>query len=120
MIFGTILENQALIPVLIGWRFGAQTYTVLIDTGFTGDLKVPLEIANELGLVITHSEYICLGNDEVVEIPVSLGAASMEGVLKPVMILIDRGIPMIGMSFLKKFGYILTVDCKTDVCMLKK
>lgn len=120
MIFGMIDEDQPLIPVLIGWRLGAQSYLALMDTGFTGDVKVSPEIANDLGLVVTHTETIALGNDQVIEINASFAAVMMEGVLKPVTVLIDRGMPMIGMSFLKKFGYALTIDYKTSICTLQK
>lgn len=120
MIFGTIEDDQPLIPVLIGWRFGVQSHLALMDTGFTGDIKVSPEIATDLGLVAFQSESISLGNDEVIQIPISLGVASMEGVLKSVTIHISNGIPIVGMSFLKKFGYTLMVDPKANVCTLQK
>jgi clan AA aspartic protease len=120
MMHGMIYKNQPLIPIVIGWRFGAQEFIALIDTGFTGELKVSPETAEQLGLVISHTESVSLGNDEVVSMSASLAAVSMEGVMKTVSVLVSRGMPIVGVSFLKKFGYTLTLDFNLDTLSLQR
>ena len=119
MIKGIVHNNRPLIPVIVGWTLGVQELIALVDTGFTGELKVSPDTATELGLEITHAEPVSLGNDQVVNMSASLALVSMEGTKNVVNVLISQGKPIIGVSLLRKFGYTLTIDFKFNALELR-
>lgn len=110
MIQGTIDENRPLILVEIGWLLGFQEFPALVDTGFTAELKISQQQADELGLEITYAESILLGNDETVPMQGSVALISMEGVAKVVNVLVSKGEAIIGVGLLRKFGYELHMN----------
>ncbi|MBU2545244.1 hypothetical protein KKC65_02225 [Patescibacteria group bacterium] len=79
MIEGVIHRNRPLASIAVGWRSGVQEIVALIDTGFTGELKLSKEKASELGLILTHTEHIHLADDSKIDMPASLASVSMEG-----------------------------------------
>lgn len=120
MIEGAVYKNRPLISITIGSRLGVQEIVALIDTGFTGELKLPEKKASELGLVLTHTERIRLADDSEIDMPASLVLVSMEGVRDTISTLISRGMPIIGVGLLKRFKYILNIDFKHDILTLNK
>src|SRR3989344_7934755 len=104
MIRGVVNNNRPLIPLTVGWKLGVQDIIALVDTGFTGELKLPPEKVLELGLHTTHTEPIKLGDDSTVNMQASLAVVSMEGIPNVVNVLIDKGIPLIGVGLLRRFG----------------
>ena len=120
MIRGIVYKNRPFISIIIGWRLGVQEIIALVDTGFTGELKIPKNKALELGLVLTHAERIRLADDNIVNMPASLALVSMEGVTNMVTVLISKGMPIIGVGLLKRFGYALNIDFKYNTLILQK
>lgn len=120
MLRGVIHNNQPLIKLVIAWNLGVQEIVALVDTGFTGELKIPPSKVSELSLQITHTEPICLANEKIVNMQASIAAVSMEGVAKVVNVLISDGMPIIGVGLLKRFGYILKANFKRDFLILEK
>ena len=120
MIKGTVYNNRPLISLVVGWKLGVQEIVVIVDTGFTGELKISPEKAIELGLQTTHTEPVMLGDEKTVNMEASLALVSMEGATNVVNVLIARGMPVIGVSLLRRFGYALNIDFKYNSLLLQK
>lgn len=120
MVKGVFTENMPLIPVLVAWGQSVQAPFVILDTGFTGDLQVTPEIAKELGLKVTSVIPVRIANGQVIEIPTALAIAVMEGAMNYIDVLISDSMPLAGISFLSKFNYRATIDCKYKTVNLEK
>src|SRR5467141_954705 len=120
MLRGIIHSNMPLISVIVAWKAGVQEHVALVDTGFTGELKLSEEKAIELGLDLTHAEPVTLGDNKTVQMPASIALVSMEGIRYVVNVLIAPGETIIGVGLLKKFQYILNIDFKFNVLTLQK
>src|SRR3989344_991356 len=112
MLKGVFVENIPLIPVVIAWGQAVQTPFVVLDTGFTGDLQVTSKIARELGLEVAGVTKSRIANGQVIDVSTALALAAMEGSIKTIQVLIAESMPLAGISFLSKFGYKATIDCK--------
>ncbi len=120
MIRGTIHNNRPFISLIVGWRLGVQETVALVDTGFTGELKISPQKALELGLQITHAEPVTLADEKTVTMPASLALVSMEGVRNVVNVLVSQGTTIIGVGLLRRFGYALNMDVKYNSLILEK
>lgn len=120
MIRGTIHNNRPFISLIVGWRLGVQETVALVDTGFTGELKISSVKAWELGLQITHAEPVTLADEKTVTMRASLALVSMEGVMNVVNVLVSQGIPIIGVGLLRRFGYALSMDVKYNSLILQR
>jgi len=120
MIKGVVHNNQPLISLIVGWKLGVQEIIALVDTGFTGELKLSPEKITELGLATTHAEPVTLGNENTVNMPASIAMVSMDGVPNVVNVLIAKGQPIIGVGLLKRFGFTLNIDFKYSVLTLQR
>lgn len=120
MIRGVIHENQPLIPIVVAWKESVQELVALLDTGFTGELKVSPATATELGLKISHAEPVGLADEQVITMPAALAQVAMEGQAETVDVLIGEGQPVVGVGLLKRFEYHLTVDFPRDELTLWK
>ena len=120
MINGVFVENIPLIKVVIGWGQAVQAPFVVLDTGFTGDLQVTPKIAKELGLQVVGVTPSRIANGQVVQVSSALAIAAMEGVVNYIQVLISESMPLAGISFLSKFGYKATVDCKYRTVVLER
>ena len=97
-----------------------QAPFVVLDTGFTGDLQVTPKIARELGLQVVGVTKTQIANGQIVEIPVALAISAMEGAVNYIQVLISESMPLAGISFLSKFGYKTTIDCKYRTVALER
>lgn len=120
MLNGVFVENTPFIKVVIGWGQSVQAPFVVLDTGFTGDLQVTSKIAEELGLKVVGVIKTQIANGQIVEVPVALAMAAMEGVVNYIQVLISESMPLLGISFLSKFGYKAIVDCKYKTVVLER
>lgn len=120
MIKGAIYNNRPLISLIVGWRLGVQETVALVDTGFTGELKISPEKALELGLQITHAEPVTLADEKTVYMQASLALVSMEGVRNVVNVLVSQGTTIIGVGLLRRFCYALNMDVKYNSLILQK
>lgn len=119
MINGTFVNNTPLIKVVVAWGQSVQASFVVLDTGFTGDLQVTPKIATELGLKVVGVTKTQIANGQIIQVPVALAIASMEGVAILIQVLISDSFPLAGISFLTKFGYKALVDCKYRIISLE-
>lgn len=113
-------DNRPAIPLTIGWNLGIQEIVAIVDTGFNGELKVPPQVCNELGLGITHVQPVILGNEEITQVSSALAFVAMEGRTEEVNVLITKGMPVVGVGLLKRFGFKLTIDFKENTVFLEK
>ncbi len=120
MVNGVFVENIPLIKVIVGWGQSVKAPFFVLDTGFTGDLQVTQKIAKELGLEVVGVTKTQIANGQVIEVPVALAIAAMEGVENYIQVLISESMPLAGISFLSKFGYKATVDCKYRTVALER
>jgi len=120
MVNGVFIENIPLIKVAVAWKRSVQAPFVILDTGFTGDLQVTSKIAKELGLQITGVTKTQIANGQIIEVPMALAIAAMEGITSYIQVLISDSMPLAGISFLKKFGYKAIVDCKNRKVALER
>ena len=120
MIQGVFQENIPLIRVAIGWGQFVQTPFVVLDTGFTGDLQVTPRIASDLGLQVVGVTKSRIANGNIMEVPTALAIAAMEDMTQTINVLIVESVPLVGISFLTKFGYRAIVDCKHRSIVLEK
>lgn len=97
-----------------------QTPFVLLDTGFTGDLQVTPRMAVELGLQRIGVTPVRVASGDVIQTPVALALAAMEGAVNYIEVLISSGMPAIGIGFLSKFNYRATVDCRYRRVVLER
>lgn len=120
MIKGIIHKNKPLISLIVGWKLGVQEIIALVDMGFTGELKISPEKAVELGLETTHTEPVELADENTVNMEASLALVSMEGATNMVDVLIAKGMPIIGVGLMRRFGYALNMDFKYNTLNLQK
>ena len=120
MIKGIIHNNRPLISLVVGWKLGVQELIALVDTGFTGELKISPEKALELGLQTTHTERVTLADENEIFMQASLALVDMEGIANVVNVLISKGIPIIGVGLLRRYSYALNMDVKYNSLILQK
>lgn len=120
MIKGVVHNNRPLISLIVGWSLGVQEIVALVDTGFTGELKISPLLASQLGLQTTHTEPITLADEKTVDMQASLALVSMEGVANVVSVLISQGTSIVGVGLLRRFGYALNIDFKYNSLTLQK
>jgi predicted aspartyl protease len=74
-----INDNVPIIKVTIASDRAVQTPYFILDTGFTGDLQVTTEVANELGLKMNSVTRTCMASGEIITVPTALAFSKMEG-----------------------------------------
>lgn len=99
---------------IIGAYGQPYKFTCVIDTGFTGFLSIPLLQAFPVGLVLQGTMPIAFGNGTVENKLICLGFAKVDGAEQTGLIVIENESKqvLLGMDFLKKFGFKLLV-CPT-------
>ena len=120
MINGIFIGNVPWIEVVIGWEQFVQKPLAILDTGFSGDLQITPKIAKELGLKSTNIVRVQIANGQIVDVPVALVLASMEGKKNYIQVLISKSAPLLGISFLTRFSYKALIDCKNRTVILRK
>lgn len=115
MIQGFFLQNPPNTPVfqlVVAWGQSVLSPYFILDTGFSGDLKVSPNTAQELGLVATGVENVTDAQGQLVTTKIALGYVAMEGAINAVSIIISDGSQLAGIGLFTKFGYKTIVDCK--------
>ena len=120
MIKGECLDgNKPIVKAGIAWGQSVQDPYFILDTGFTGDLVVTPQIAQELGLKISGTTPAKNATGKIEDVPFATAFAVMEGVALYVSVLITDGTPLLGIGFMKKFNYKAVVDCKNNQVFLE-
>jgi clan AA aspartic protease len=121
MMFGRVNQQREAILklVIIGDGNSKIAVDAVIDTGFNGDLILPIEIVSELGLVPQGYQKATLGNGTISQFRVYAATVIWDGELRLVEVnLATTGI-LIGMGLLE--GYKLEVNATPngDVSIIK-
>jgi predicted aspartyl protease len=120
MLHGRIYEDRPLLPITIGWKENLQEVIVLVDTGYTGEVKLTPQQVKELGIEVTHTRDVRYGDGKPVSREYGIARVSLEGTQKTASVLIDEGVSVIGVQLLRDFGYTLTVDFLANEFLLQK
>ena len=113
MITGKIVDNQeAIIELEIVDVNDTEKVEAIIDTGFTGELILPGDLIDRLGLPRIGELPITLGDGNEIDVGLYLGIVLWQGENRIVQVLRTSGKPLIGMSLL--YGNRLTLDVVTD------
>ena len=113
-------DNRPAVPLSIGWSLGIQKIVAIVDTGFSGEVKLPPDIAVELGLTPTHVQAVLLANEQIAEVSASLAFVVIEGEKEEVGVLVAKGMPIMGVGLLSRLGFKLTVDFKARTVFLER
>jgi clan AA aspartic protease len=113
-------DNRPLIPLVVGWNRGVQEIPAMVDTGFSGELKIPDRMIAELGLRVTHAQTVLLADGTTATMQACLVFVMMEGVKREITALISSGPAVVGGTLLKHFSYKLIVDYRSESVLLEK
>ena len=113
-------RNVPVVPLIVGSGDKLASAFFVLDTGFTGDLKVNKYTAGLLGLTIVGSETMTTATGHMMTVPVAIGQIVMQGVRKDVSVLIEDGSQLAGIGLLTKFGFKVEVDCRHRTVTLTK
>lgn len=104
---------------VVGLR-GAQTVTAVVDTGFDGELCLPMEIAVGLGLELVGAEFVEYADGRIERELLFRGTVQFLGETKTIRIaLTESQETLLGMALLR--GCTLFIDCDTgDVRIERK
>jgi len=121
MVHGSFLPDRDLPTVQVAVGFGQTVLfpTFILDTGFSGDLKVDRQTADDLGIEVQGMTYTDNANGERVLVGMAHGYAEMENKKKPISILVAPGAHLAGMGLFKAFGYTVVVDAKNKTTHLE-
>lgn len=120
MVEGSFVDSdKPMVPAVIAWDRSVQTPFFILDTGFTGDLMVTPEVAKDLGLNVDGVTSAKLAGNKIVNLPTATAIAVMEGQQLYVTVFISEGWPLLGISFMQKFNYTATIDCKNKKVRLE-
>lgn len=112
--------NIPVIQIAVAWGQSVIYPHFVLDTGFSGDLKVSNQVAKDLGLIPIAMEPVTNMNGDIVQTPVALAYAEIEGEKKEVSILILDGLHLAGMGLYTKFRHKVIIDCKNRTIELEK
>lgn len=120
MIEGYFDGNAPMVNLAVGFGQFTQIPAVLLDTGFTGDLQITPQLAQELGLEISVTENMKVADGRIVAVPCAFAFVELEGIKKHVRVLISEGMSLAGISLLSRFQYKAIVDCKYKTVALER
>lgn len=91
----------------------------VLDTGFSGYVKIDQQTADEFGIVPMGKVDAVNANGERVRVGLANGYAELEGRKMLVEILIFDGACLAGVGLFSVFGYKVVVDCKNRTAHLE-
>ena len=112
-------QGQPFLPVALTGLHGAVTFHALVDTGFDGDLCVPLAMAMTIGLELKDADYVELADGSIHRELIFRGSVRV-GELAPKegqIVLTDSEQPLIGAGMFE--GLRLEIDYGASTVMLK-
>ncbi len=93
--------REAVIPLTaVGPRRHSTEIEAVIDTGFTGHLTLPPDLARGLDLPLLGSRYVTLANGATTSLDVYRATVLWEGEQRLVRAFASDGAPLVGMALL--------------------
>jgi clan AA aspartic protease len=101
-ITGTVVAGrEAIIPLtIVGFRGQTAEIEAVVDTGFTGHLTLPPDLAHGLDLPLLGSRYVTLANGMSTSLDVYRATVLWEGTERLVRAFASEGYPLVGMYLL--------------------
>ena len=109
---------EVVLPVFFGQKVLHLPF--ILDTGFSGDLKIDEKTAVDLGITVTNEGYFINANGESVPAGTVRGYADMEGRKVHVTIIIKNGASLAGGALFSALGYKVVVDYKNREAHLER
>jgi predicted aspartyl protease len=121
MIPGSFLGNLPTLRVPVEFNGAVSNPDFIIDTGFSGCLKVDSATAKELGIEEDKLDVVHVRNANGQKVPAGLahGFAELESKKRAVEILVADGPYLLGINFIATFNYKAIIDCKNWECRLE-
>jgi predicted aspartyl protease len=122
MIWGSFLSDRDLPIVQIPISFGQTTLylSFILDTGFSGDLKIDERTATELGITAPGVGHFINANGQDILSGTAQGYVELESKKAPVTIIIANGAYLAGGALFTLFGYRVVVDYKNREARLER
>ncbi|MBF0571368.1 MAG: hypothetical protein HQL12_05800 [Candidatus Omnitrophica bacterium] len=112
-------KNQLWVPITVAGNQGRKEVTALIDTGFTGELLLPLHIAVPLGLKLAGASSCKLGDGSISKQMLFSASITWGTQTRDITVnVIDVEDALIGGGLLH--GYVLTVDFQQKTLIVKE
>jgi clan AA aspartic protease len=112
-------RNQLWVPITVAGDHGQQTISALLDTGFTGELLLPLQIAVPLGLKLAGVAPYQLADGSISQQMLFSASVSWGTQTRPVTVsVLDVEDALIGGGLLH--GYVLLVDFQQKQLIIKE
>lgn len=111
---GAFLNDKAVIPIEVRGSQGVvRRLNGIVDSGFTGDLQIPIGEAFTLGLILLEIEELTLADGSIMPRIICLGEVSVDDVSVSVKIaVVPVNIVLIGTKLLKKLGKTFILNCE--------
>jgi clan AA aspartic protease len=105
MILGSVNVNrEAIIQIaVLGDRKQVKSVRSVIDTGYTGDLMLPREIVNELGLTLRGIQDAILGDGSLKMFEMYAGSVIWDGQVRRVEVNASETESLVGMGLLEDY-----------------
>lgn len=107
-----------MVPALITWNNSIQVPFFVLDTGFSGDIAITEEMAEDLGVRFDTTVCMQAATGEARLFPATTVFATMEGKTLYVTAVLVKGKPLLGITFMQKFNYVAIVDCRLKTVSL--
>ena len=98
--------GETIVSVAIHGPQGAAYLDALADTGATFS-KIPMTLAEDLGLAATHEVQVELGDGSMITRPLVLADVEVAGVRRPMLVATSQGAetPLLGYTALEILGF---------------
>lgn len=101
MISGIVTSRQATVILTFLLSNGSRVpIEFVIDTGFTGELCLPLEAVSLMGLIFRHDTFANLADNTEVSLPLHEATVLWDGVERDVLIVATGRRPLLGTALL--------------------
>jgi clan AA aspartic protease len=98
---GTVLNLHALLPVVFQLPGKPElALEFVIDTGFTGELTLPVAAVTALNLPYSHSNEIRIADDSLAKVAIHIASIVWNGARRPVRVLATGRRPLLGTALL--------------------
>jgi clan AA aspartic protease len=105
MILGSVNANrEAIVQIaVLGDTKQVKSVRAVVDTGYTGDLMLPKEIINELGLILRGIQDAVLGDGSIKMFEMYAGSVLWDGQVRRVEVNASETESLVGMGLLEEY-----------------
>jgi clan AA aspartic protease len=101
VISGTVTDRHATVTLRFLLANGSTVpIEFVIDTGFTGELCLPLEAVSLMGLTFRHDTFANLADNREVSLPLHEASVLWDGIERDVLVIATGRRPLLGTAML--------------------